>query len=415
MNYEKNWIWNFTKWGILIFPLFPLLGGIIFGITLIYLWKNEFNYLINLPITKAFGILSLGLIIISIFAYKPGESWLGLANFLPFFAFFIAFSGLINNLNQLRQLALCLVIPSPIISILGLGQLFLNWQTPPLFLGWELIAHGNPEGRMSSVFMYANILAIYLLISFTISLGLWLENYQFWRKNKLRFAWLTMGIILNSISLILTSSRNAWGIAFLAVLAYTIYLGWYYLVLAFTTAISIILGASFAPKPISNSLRYIVPKYFWGRLSDQMYPDRPLETLRITQWRFSLDLMIKDPLTGWGLRNFSPLYQEKMNIWLGHPHNFFLMLSAETGIILTLFFCSIIGYILAQTILLLKEIKPQNRLIVFTYLIAFSNGIFFNLFDVTIFDLRINTLTWLLLSGIYGIKLNLKYPEYNKI
>jgi hypothetical protein len=60
MNYEKHWVWNFTKLGILIFPLFPLLGGIAFGITLIYLWKKEFKNLINLPLTKGLSI-SLGL------------------------------------------------------------------------------------------------------------------------------------------------------------------------------------------------------------------------------------------------------------------------------------------------------------------------------------------------------------------
>jgi O-antigen ligase len=310
-------------------------------------------------------------------------------------------------MNKLEELAFCLVIPSPIISILGIGQLFLNWHSPSLLLGWELIAKGNPEGRMSSLFMYANILAIYLLIILSISLGLALKNYYNYRKNKLIFIGLFIKIIINSIALILTNSRNAWVIALIIFLAYTIYLRLYSLLAIFTAFTTIILGASFAPAPISNPLRNIVPEYFWARLSDQMYPDRPLETLRITQWRFSWDLTIKHPFTGWGLRNFSHLYEQKMNIWLGHPHNIFLMLSAETGVILTLYFCGLIGYILARAIILLKQIKSEARLTLFSYLLAFSSCVLFNLFDVSIFDLRINTLTWLLLAAIYGITLNL--------
>ncbi len=406
IKYYKHWIWNFCKLGILIFPLFPALGGFVLGIILIYIWMKEFSQIIRLLIAKGFFFFSIGLIIISILAKYQKESFLGLANFLPFSALFLAFIFMIKKAKQLRQLAWILVVSSPIVVILGLGQLFFNWHSPNLFFGWELMAQGNPEGRMSSIFTYANILAIYLIIVFILAIGLWLEKYQDWQKNKLILGFLTIAIVGNSIGLILTSSRNAWAIAFLAALSFAIYLGWYWLVFIFSAAVTIVLGASFAPQPINNSLRYIVPEYFWGRLSDQMYPNRPLETLRLTQWRFSWDLTMEHPLTGWGLRNFSPLYEAKMNVWLGHPHNFFLMLTAETGLILTVMFCGLIAYILAQGILFLRKIQAKDRLILFTYLVAFSSCIIFNLFDVTLFDLRINTLTWLLLAGIYGVTLH---------
>jgi O-antigen ligase len=49
-------------------------------------------------------------------------------------------------------------------------------------------------------------------------------------------------------------------------------------------------------------------------------------------------MMLNRPLTGWGLRNFTPLYQAKMNVWLGHPHNIFVMLLGEIGIPGTILF-----------------------------------------------------------------------------
>jgi O-antigen ligase len=103
-----------------------------------------------------------------------------------------------------------------------------------------------------------------------------------------------------------------------------------------------------------------------------------------------------------------------MHLWLGHPHNLLLMFTAETGIPATLLFCSLISWVLAQSVLLLRvwsDVAPpadryqwhQDKLILFTYLVAFAGCTLFNLFDVTLFDLRVNTLGWLLLSAICGV------------
>jgi hypothetical protein len=47
--------------------------------------------------------------------------------------------------------------------------------------------------------------------------------------------------------------------------------------------------------------------------------------------------------------------------------------------------------------------KLDDRLIIFTYLVAFSSCVLFNLLDVSLFDIRVNLLGWLLLSAIAGI------------
>jgi O-antigen ligase len=91
-----------------------------------------------------------------------------------------------------------------------------------------------------------------------------------------------------------------------------------------------------------------------------------------------------------------------------------LMLTAETGIPGTVLFCGLIGWVLAQAVLLLgmwSDVAPtvgryqwhQDRLILFSYLMAFAGCTLFNLLDVTLFDLRVNTLGWLLLAAICGV------------
>ena len=410
---HKTWLYFCTS--VLFLPLFPALGALGLVIILVMLWRDNFNQIINSNLNRALGLLASLLIISSALAEYPLEAWLGLANFLPFFALFIALRYLITSPNQLRQLSWMLILPSLPINILGLGQIYLAWDTPGLIesiLGWGLTPGGVPPGRMSSVFIYTNFLAVYLAIAFTLSLGLWLDTWQ-QKSTKLQtqtLSLLTLIILADGSGIILTSSRNAWVLAVFSFMAYALYLGWKWLVWGATGAATTVLWASFAPNLGGTQLRQIVPTFIWQRLSDQSY-ERPVETLRTTQWQFCWDLIKQRPLFGWGLRNFSPLYETKMNLWLGHPHNLFLMFGAESGIVALLLLIGITATIIFQAVQLFQGwSSEESKLLFFSYLVTFIVCILFNLADVTIFDLRVNTLTWILLAAISGISIS----ELNK-
>ncbi|HEY9606733.1 MAG TPA: O-antigen ligase family protein [Allocoleopsis sp.] len=420
LSWRGTWPW--AQLALLIFPVFPALGAVSLSLLALVTCWRAYRQIVRSPVNWALGVLSLWLIVTSSFAFKPSDAFLGLANLLPFFIIFAAFSVLIQTPAQLRRLAWILVIPSLPVVILGFGQVFLGWATPAFWQnvsGWVLEAYGNPPGRMASVFMYTNILAAYLQIVLILGLGLWIETFQAWQQGGHRLQdkqllFLSVMVLGNAIALFLTSSRNAWGIAGLACLAFALYLGWRWIVLAVTAAASTILWASFGPEFGRPWVRRLVPAFFWARLSDQMYPNRPVATLRTTLWQFAWNMTLERPWIGWGLRNFTPLYEAKMHLWRGHPHSLLLMLLAETGIPATLLFCGVIGWILAQGILLLRDWQDitslkdgtqwhPDQLIFFTYLIAFGGCVLFNLADVTLFDLRVNTLGWLLLSAICGV------------
>ncbi len=454
-NSEFNqWTWNCTKVGVSILPLISGLGTLILLIAVLRLWLREYRRIIKYPLNWGWALLSVWLIFTTCFAFKPLEAWLGLANFLPFFAVLAAFTLLMQKPSHLRELAWCIVLSSFPVVILGLGQLFGGWESPPIcsYIGVKLVPHGNPDGRMSSVFMYANSLAAYLLIVFIIGLGLWIERYQAWRqqlyqvskqmlnidrqnlesdsdyqskiqnpKSKMVFkpypGWLwgllSLVVISDVVGLLLTDSRNAWAIAFFACLAFALYLGWRWFILGALTFAGSIVWASWGPNWGRQRLRQIVPAYFWERLSDELYPDRAIATLRTSQWHFALEMIQQRPWLGWGMRNFTPLYKAKMGIFLGHPHSLYLMLLAETGIPATLFLCALVGSIMVQAIGLLgisALSTPQqnydwqkNSLMLLTYLLAFGSCTLFNILDVTIFDLRMNLLGWLLLSALSGV------------
>lgn len=469
-------LWLLLQTGVFILAIIPSIGVFLIILTAILAWFKYAKIARKSVLNLLLGILSLWLIFTSFLAPYPTEAFLGLANYLPFFFVFSSVHFLFYHPLQLRQIAWLIILPSLLVIIFGLGQLYLGWHTPYL-LDWELVKGGVPTGRMSSVFIYANFLAIYLQIVLILGFGLWLETYQklrqkqqiftdieqpnlpflinklittnfnlsqfFNKKSKPKqkinldiaptkkaseqaifklnycqnqiFIFLSLILILDGIGLLLSSSRNSWMLTFFGAIAFCLYLGWYKIILGLMTMILTIIWSAIGTEPLKTWLRQIIPMSIWARLSDEMYPDRTVETLRMTQWQFTIDLIKQHPITGWGLRNFTPLYELKTGIWLGHPHNLFLMFTAETGFLGIILLIIFVGSILMKIVLLLQQwsqkkddyFKQNYHLILFTYLIAFSSCIFFNCLDVSLFDLRVNIFIWLLLFALGGMSLKI--------
>ncbi|HAC65936.1 MAG TPA: polymerase [Cyanothece sp. UBA12306] len=405
---------NSLKFGLFLLPFSADIGLASLIIALLIQWQQHYRQIIGYKPHRGLGILSLWLIITTIFANKPILALEGLPNFLPGIGLWAAFSLFFQSFSRLYQLAWWLVLTSIPLSGLGFAQLKWGWESP-LFLrsiGIKLIAYGNPDGRMSSLLMYANILAMYLLINFILSLGLWIYHYGIWREKSSKKAILpliilTLAVISNGVGLILTNSRSAWGLTLLAMMAFAFYLRWYWIIGIAMIAVGAVFWSAWVPWG-QETMRQIVPAYFWARLTDELYDDRYVTALRTTQWQVAWQMMLEKPWLGWGLRNFTPVYQAKMNVWMGHPHNLFFMLLAEIGIPGTLLFCGLVGRVIFKGFRQLIEWSSQlgmkrNHLLLFTYLVAFSSCILFNCFDVTIFDVRVNLLGWFLLSALSGI------------
>jgi O-antigen ligase len=432
--FKSRWrsSWNYSLWALVIFPLSPLVGAVTIGFVSLITWLKQSRKISRRPLNWGFALLSVLLIVSAGFADDKTAAFLGLFNLLPFFLLFVAHSALIQTFAQLRQMAWILVIASMPVIIIGLGQLFLGWSLKLeilwVVLDWIIVPGGNPPGRIASLFLHANTFAAYLAIIFILNLGLWLENYQQLRaKSKqsfplhlpstdainrvsshspLPFLFLTVAMITNFIALIFTNSRNGWAIAIFACLAYALYQGWRILVGGVAAIVSSVLLAAFAPSPVAQFFRQYVPVFFWARLNDDMYPDRPVALMRKTQWQFAWSLAQEHPWTGWGLRSFSGLYEAKMQTPLGHPHNLFLMLFAETGFPSTLLFFGLLAWILISGVQFLRKskyINKEDRLIFFSYLLAFVGWVLFNTVDVTIFDFRLNAFSWLILAALCGV------------
>lgn len=434
-NPKSQFAWNSFQIGLLIFPIAPFLGFVAMALAALITWLQQYRTIIRRPINQGFALFTLLLVITAGFAVNKTDAFLGLFNLVPYFLVFAGLNTLIQTIAQLRHIAWILVIGAVPVIILGFGQLFLAWALKLQFLwivlDWAIAPGGEPPGRMAALFMHANLLAAYLAIVFTVALGLLLEQWQL-QINKLKvksqnakdsflltstpLPFLILIVITSFAALILTNSRNGWAIAMIACFAYALYQGWRILVGGVVAVVTTILLAAFAPSPIAQIFRRVVPAFFWARLNDEMYPDRPVALMRKTQWEFAWSLAQQHPWTGWGLRSFSALYKAKMHIDLGHPHNLFLMLSAETGFPTTLLFCGLLAWILIAGLQLLQQsnyLVKADKLVFFSYLLVFGEWILFNTVDVTLFDFRVNTLSWLFLAAICGVVFH--YQQNNKL
>ncbi|MEL4897269.1 O-antigen ligase family protein [Crocosphaera sp. Alani8] len=426
---RTNLLSNTFKFGVFLLPFSADFGATALGIFLVGSWRQNYKKIISNPINWGWGLLFIWLIVTSLLASYSRYSWEGLGNFFPSLLMIASFPFFFNSFKRLYQLAWWLVLTSIPVCFLGFMQLLDGWETP-LFLhsiGIKMTAYGHPDGRMSSVLMYANTLAFFLVVGFSLSIGLWILHYRRRSTNKdpltnWRLLILTVGILFNGMGLVLTNSRSAWGLAVLGLMAFVIYLRWYWIIFAVLLIIFLVIWAAWIPV-YQDTMRQLIPSYFWARLTDELYDDRYVTALRTTQWGVAWNMMLQRPFFGWGLRNFTPIYQEKMNVWMGHPHNLFLMLLAEIGIIGTLLFSGLVGTILGKSVLFMRKIKTtinknggkrddpsfteeeEKFLLLFTYLVAFCLCIIFNLLDVSIFDLRVNLIGWLLLAAIAGINI----------
>lgn len=373
-----------------LLPWLPAVGGIVLAGLLFYQtyqWGRNPDR--RTRETWAWFLLVLGLVGTCVLARRPGEAWLGLANFLPYMALYGVTISLFQVKDRLIPWAALVVIPSPTVAIWGM---------------WQLIRGDRYYGEAEtvSVFDAPNICATYLTLTLTLGMGLWILSYR--QRDWRSLGGWSLALLVDALGILFTGSRTAWAAILGIALLFALYLSWRLLSLTLIALTSLIATAAFGGNTWRDRLGWLIPSYISQKLDPNLQAEKPFYVLRTTVWGYALQLSEDRPLWGWGLRNFPELYEAHTGFWYGHPHNFWLLLAAETGWPITLLFTLLIALPLVrgvQTLQALGRSHPEHP-ILFAYLIAFASVAAANLSDVTIFDLRTNVLAWLLLAAIQG-------------
>ena len=216
--------WTLVQAGLLVLPFSALFGCVGMMVAAIAIWRQRFTQILTSRINQGFFLLGGLMILSAAVAHHRIDALLGLFNFLPYFFCFASLSPLIQTPDQLRRLGWVLVVPSVLVCLIGYLQMllcglgyqqFLHIQVLWIVIDWQYDLKGTPPGRMSAVLTYANVLASYLVITFSLGLGFWIEAIGRSRRlgagvwNRETAAWVGL-LLLNVGALILTNSRNAW-------------------------------------------------------------------------------------------------------------------------------------------------------------------------------------------------------------
>ncbi|MFS8897457.1 O-antigen ligase family protein, partial [Synechococcus sp. R3-13] len=297
-----------------------------------------------------------------------------------------------------RRLAQVLVLGSGLMLLLGWGEVLWEWQGH-FFLGPVWITGVAGGERPAAAFTSPNILAIYLVIHLCLAAGLWLDRAD---RDWPQAVGLGAVLGLGSLLLLLTASRNGWGVGGLAlVIGLALRRCWW--------GIGILVGIGLAGLAAAwdwPGWRAVVPRLIWSRLADTFDPQAlhfSSTANRLDAWHFALQMARERPLTGWGWQSFAALYnaQEPPEL-LGHCHNLYLHLAAEGGIPLLLGHLILWGWILARG---WQAWRRSQESVLLGMLLALTAFFASGLLDVVMLDGRIHLLVTLLLGAVWGASL----------
>ena len=387
--------------GMLLLPSSALLGGLCFLVACISgsqgreqpIWRDPWMQ----PLLLA-GLLMLGG---ACFAHSGALAWAGLANWLPFFWAFWACRPHLETAKQRRQAAWMLVAGTVPVLVTGFGQMLLGWSGPWQLGGgaivWFVAPGGEPSGRLSGLFDYANIAGAWLGAVWPLMLACVLRPDGWWRRSG------ALALALSTaVAVLLTQSRNAMGALALALPLVVGPLQWTWLlpllaVLTVPLVLAVLPGIPIGLKSWSVAL---LPDRIAERLLAQETPTAWKHT-RLSQWVYGIELVAARPWFGWGAAAFSvlyPIYAAKR--WHGHSHNLPLELAISYGLPVTVL---IVGTVFLLLVVALKRGMLQRDPLERAWWAAALVMLMMHATDLPLFDSRMNILGWVLLAGLANV------------
>jgi O-antigen ligase len=372
------------------------------------------------PLVRNSLIAIAGLLILSsFFAARPDEAFLQLANWLPYFFLFAVLPFLLQKTERLAQLATDIVLAAIPINLLAAVEFGLRSSTLPRWLrqiDWIAWVRSRPHaGRAMVMFTHPNSLANYLVL--VLGLGLGLIGYEILRQRSGevkgdRRIWLVLlsaATYLNLVGIFCSGSRNGLAVAILQIVIFS-----------FCSRTKWIVGLT----GLLGGLGILIGATQWG------IGGRSLSSIgdwihdpRFRAWGIAVDLIRERPLLGWGLGNYKFQFPERLVAAypeciadratpqaiavacadVAHPHNFWLLVGSEAGLIALMAIVAFAGYLCFRSVWRLLQTKSTipERAILLAYLLAFLGCIAFACFDVTFYDARLNVMNWLILAGLY--------------
>ena len=379
--------------------------------------NNFFNDKFNFPFILVAILMIINCLIITFFkkdlqSYEISKIWIGLSNWLPFFWCFWGFQPFLDN-QQLRiKTAKLFIIGSLPVLMSGFSQYFLKNYGPYNFFNNLIIWYQRPLGSddgVTGLFNNQNYAGAWLSIIFPLCLVFFIRE----KNNKLRKIILFL-LCLSFISMIiLTSSRGAIISIFISLFLFSNSNKNKFLASISLLSIPLIfnllqlfsLNLQFK---INSFLPFeLIKKTSLTNISNiELFP-------RIEIWQKSFELIKSNLITGYGAGSFENLYKQSNGLFgdIQHSHNIFFELAINHGLLSSLIiFLMMISIIIFSWRVNCNQIsKISNSSEAFfknfdkAWIISFIIFFLIHIIDITYFDGRISTASWILLSGMICI------------
>ena len=396
--------------GLFLLPSALFLAGISLLISLIFSTisnhKEYFKDVWNIPFFIGGLLLFISALVHSLgnntlLQYEIDDylSWIGLANWIPFFWCFWGFKYYLDSAQRRKLCSFILIAGTFPVLISGFGQYFFNWYGPMKTLFGSIVWFQRPiperEG-MTGLFNNANYLGAWLNLIWPFCLAS-LINTQRNCYEKLTIATFIFG---TSLSLILTNSRSAWigmVIGTSLIIGRKKYKLFLILISIFILLIGIVIFPIFGEFP-QLILSKVLPSQIWLEFSD-------LEISRLDIWKKAFGYIFKNPIFGSGAGSFTALYKIDSSIWKGHAHNLIIELIISYGLPGGLLIFGSIFVMLQNAIkkVFLTFTYTQNSIFDIAWITSLIVLFFSQMVDVQYFDARISLAFWILLSGTRNI------------
>lgn len=300
--------------------------------------------------------------------------------------------------NKMKLLSYTILSSGLVVSIYGIINFFMNY--------YETISFSpaaEPFGR-------TNDLGAYMLLIFPLSLS----NFLYENENKFEKSLYALVTILTSITIILTFSRGIW----------------------LSTIIAICLILSLGRKILKKNLIYLgivgvislIPLVIkWDDIVTRFLSLQNIfnNAENSIEWRKSLitstfDMFIANPVIGTGLNTFPfvfSAYQEKAGYFSVNPHNYYLQLLAETGIMGFISFIVLVLSILYMSFKAFKNSENIFKGIALGLLVAIISSLIHISVDIDWSVLSIPMVFWIevgLLIAIYN-SVNFKETRFTEV
>lgn len=391
--------WRCFQLGLLLLASSALLGSLLLLWALVLgsrgrepFWRDRVNRVL---------VLAAGLMVLGCFTASSGWlAWVGLGNWVPFFWAFWGFQPYVATAAARRKAALWLVAGTVPVVLTGLGQLWWGWSGPFQALQglvvWWIEPGGDPPGRLSGLFDYANIAGAWLALAWPLALASLLERRVGWRLRGVALL-LVLG---QAVALYLTDSRNAWGALVLALPVVAGPLTWSWLLPLLLAGLLLVGLASLpmVPAALQHAARMVVPDPIWVRLSDANFAgQRPLAITRLSQWGVAVGLIAERPWLGWGAAAFSVIYPLRTGHWHGHPHNLPIDLALSHGLPVAALLVGLVLWLLIRAWRLGMTAAPVFERAWWASALVL---VALHATDMPFYDSRINVAGWILLAGL---------------